>query len=203
MTDFNSKRYLTSSQVAELLMVSPITVRQWAQYGKIPSTTTLGGHRRFFPADVEKFARQRGMRLAGKPCPGLRVLVTDDDIAFASYLEERLRLQPEISEVEVANDGFEAGLKVEAFKPDIVLLDMMMPDLDGLSVCKKLKSTPANAGIRVIAMTGFYTAARASSIIAAGAETCLAKPFSRHELLAALGFENTSTKSPVNGIRTG
>lgn len=55
----SEKRYLTPNEVAEMLLVSPITVRQWAQRGLIRATTTPGGHRRFLKRDVESFARDR------------------------------------------------------------------------------------------------------------------------------------------------
>src|SRR5437868_972690 len=74
------KTHLTPNEVAELLMVNPVTVRQWAARGLLRSLTTPGGHRRFLLRDVEEFARSRGStpapRNSGRP---ERVLIVDDD----------------------------------------------------------------------------------------------------------------------------
>src|SRR6185312_12057904 len=80
MKKIRQKTHLTPNEVAELLMVNPVTVRQWAARGLLRSLTTPGGHRRFLLSDVEEFARSRGSasvpRGSGRPD---RVLVVDDD----------------------------------------------------------------------------------------------------------------------------
>ena len=60
-----NKAYLTPNEVAELLMVSPITVRSWAQKGLLVAKVTPGGHRRFLKSDVERFVRESGADQAG------------------------------------------------------------------------------------------------------------------------------------------
>ena len=77
---------------------------------------------------------------------------------------------------------------VESFKPDTVLLDLRMPGLDGFAVCRQLKTSPATAHIRVIAMTGYAPLESRAAIVEAGAEVCLAKPFTNDQLLGLLGL---------------
>lgn len=178
--------FFTPNEVAKLLMVSPITVRQWATKGALRAELTLGGHRRFLREEVERFARQHGMTLKLPGHAGAtRVLFVDDDRAFVGYLTELLSGHPEF-ETETAFDGFDAGGKVHAFKPDVVVIDLMMPDLDGFEVCRRIKDDPHTASIRVIAMTGYPSPENRERALAAGAAACLAKPIDAAKLMRLL-----------------
>lgn len=188
------KPYLTPNEAARLLMVAPVTLRAWATKGLLTAHTTAGGHRRFLRRDLAQFAASRGIRLmdtvtedgpAPAPADGQRVLVVDDDHRFAAFLRELLELNGVTAAL--AFDGFAAGRMIESFKPDTVLLDLRMPGLDGFAVCRQLKASPATRHIRVIAMTGYAPADSRSAIVEAGAELCLAKPFTNEHLLALLG----------------
>lgn len=183
------KKYLTPNEVAKLLMVSPITVRQWAQKGQLTAMTTPGGHRRFLQEDLLRFARQRGLALAIPDDSSQRVLIVDDHEVFARSLVEILEFTTPTITPELAYDGFEAGRKIQSFQPHIILLDLMMPGMNGFEVCKKLKDGPSTKAIRVIGMTGYFSAETKARIMAAGAESCLLKPFDRATLLAVIGVE--------------
>ena len=179
----DDKTYLTPSETAKILMVSPITVRAWAQKGLLPSETTLGGHRRFLRENVEQFAKQ------GKTPPPrneLRVLVVDDDKQVTGLLVEWLTGLDEPFIVSAAADGFETGSKVYSFEPDIVLLDLMMPKLDGFAVCRQIKADPDIRDIRVIGMTGYPSPENQKHILEAGAEACISKPLDFQLLLKLL-----------------
>ena len=80
--------WLTPNEVADLLMVSPVTVRQWAQKGLLEARTTPGGHRRFSIDAIRQFAIREGMssRLEGKA--GLSILVVDDDDRIRNLLKD-------------------------------------------------------------------------------------------------------------------
>ena len=134
-----SKKYFTPSEVAELLMVSPITVRLWSQKGELESVSTPGGHRRYLYKHIKSFANQRNLPLELDKTSGLRVLIVDDDQQFAHYLEELLEDTEGIKEIRVANDGFRAGTLIYTFEPHLVLLDLKMPHMDGFEVCDDLK----------------------------------------------------------------
>ena len=181
------KRFLTPTEVADMLLVSPITVRQWAQKGVLPARTTAGGHRRFSREAVQEFARKMGVSEVERNGEARRVLVVDDDRQLNGMLVELLRARGEHVEVDFAFDGFEAGSKVQAFRPHVVLLDIMMPGLDGFEVCRRLKSDVTTVHIKVVAMTGHYSPATAQRILAAGADQFLRKPFANDDVLAACG----------------
>ncbi len=185
----DTKKYLTPAEVADRMMVSPITVRQWAEKGWLPAVTTAGGHRRFAQDDVERLAQERGLPPLPVAKENLRVLVVDDDVQLAGFLRELISTTDEDAEVEISLDGFDAGQKVRTFLPQIVLLDLMMPGLDGFQVCASLKQDPATRNIRVIAMTGYPSPENIERIESAGAEACFAKPLNTKKLLAALGID--------------
>ncbi|MCR9279181.1 MAG: response regulator [Pseudomonadaceae bacterium] len=181
--------FLTPTEAARLLMVSPVTLRQWAQKGLINAKATVGGHRRFALADLEAFAAERGISLANAaPERGETLLIVDDDRQLNGYLTALFTTRVPGITIRNAYDGFEAGRQVSDFKPAVVLLDIMMPGIDGLQVCESLKATPATADIRVVGMTGHHSPELETRILAAGAEVLLRKPFEAAEAIEACGF---------------
>jgi excisionase family DNA binding protein len=185
---------LTPAEVAALLHVSPVTVRNWASRGELEALVTPGGHRRFSRAAVERFAAARGMVLRFPGGGPMRVLIVDDDKILAGLLDEVLREAG--AATQVAGNGFEAGLALLSFRPAVVLLDIMMPGLDGFAVCTRIKADPATRDIRVIAMTGYPTSDNVARIREAGAELCLAKPFDLDALTALLGLAPVEATAP-------
>lgn len=188
-----SKTYLTPKKAAAYLKVSTETVRQWAKTGRLPAETTLGGHRRFNIEDVERFAAT----LQGKSGESqeTRVLIVDDNEQYVGFVEELLKTFSEEIVIEKAFDGMEAVEQLEAFKPNIILLDLVMPNIEHIvEVCHNLKNNDATKDIRIIAITGFTSNVDSSvqNLIKAGAEAVLAKPFD-HNVLKDLILRSTSS----------
>jgi excisionase family DNA binding protein len=184
--EFKNKPYLTPFEVAQWMMVSPVTVRGWAQKGLLQAEVTPGGHRRFRYEEVERFARQ--WNPLGNKGP-LKVLIVDDDRAVLGFLKELLEGGTHPVVVETASDGFEAGRKAHIFSPDVVLLDLMMPGIKGTEVCRQLKQNPGLAPVRVIAMSGYLSAENEAQLLAAGADACLFKPIDTARLYKEMGLE--------------
>ena len=182
------KSYLTATKVAELLMVAPTTVRQWAEKGELNTLKSPDGHQRFLTVEVERFARSQGiiLNLAKSEVP--KILIVDDDAGVSSFLMELFEGVNGSVLAETARDGFSAGLKVRNFKPQIILLDLMMPGLDGFQVCRLLKSDPATELIRIIVMTGYASPENIENALLAGAEACINKPIDTENLLQRLGL---------------
>ncbi|MEZ5550474.1 MAG: response regulator [Pseudomonadales bacterium] len=193
MSDTTSGRdFLTPNEVATLLMVSPITVRQWAQKGILEAQTTAGGHRRFATSVVARFARDRGIKL-----PGVTesLLIVDDNRQFNTFLETLFATEIPGLPIHTAYDGFEAGRAVQQHKPTVVLLDVMMPGVDGIEVCRSLKNDPETKDIRVIAMTGYHSAELEKKMLSAGAQVLLKKPFPAEVVLRECGFREESASA--------
>lgn len=187
----SNKPYLTPNEAAALLMVAPATLRVWTDKGLLKAQTTAGGHRRFLRSEVESF--RQNCDKPREPAEvesrqAQRILIVDDEAPFARYLSSLLKGMRN-TETAAASDGFTAGHLVHTFRPDIVLLDLLMDGLDGFQVCRQIKSDSATRHIRIIAMSGYATPENIAQIIAAGAETCLDKPIDENRLLALLALE--------------
>lgn len=178
MNKDKKREYLTPTEAAELLLVSPVTVRQLAQKGDLPAKITPGGHRRFFIQDIENYARSKGIQIGGlnESDGQLKILIVDDDKQVRTLLVELFKAKVSESIVETASDGFEAGLKVFEFKPDVVILDFMMPGLNGIEVCRNIRNNKNHKHAKIIVITGYYSEENVNAIKEAGADACLAKP---------------------------
>jgi two-component system, cell cycle response regulator len=113
-----------------------------------------------------------------------RVLVVDDAPTNVKVLTAMLEYEHYV--VSTAADGFEALAKIEAEKPDIVLLNVMMPGLDGFETCRRIKADPATAHIPVVMITGLSDVGDRVRGFEAGADDFLTKPFTLLALTASV-----------------
>ncbi len=143
---------------------------------------TAGGHHRIDGDQLFEFImKSNDRRRIASPSRKLRTLVVDDDPQIQSYL---CRLLEDAGhEVQTSGDGFEAGLRVATFQPQLVILDIVMPNMNGLEVCRLLKAEPSTATIRVIAISGYHVATNERRALASGADSFIAKPINRQLLL--------------------
>lgn len=173
--EIKQQQILTPNQVAELLMVSPAAVRQWASRGELQALTTPGGHRRFKISDVVSFANNRGMSLHSQDDIAT-ILIVDDDEQFARMLQDILQNYDDGCSVHIATDGFQAGKLVHSMQPDLIFLDLRMPSMDGFETCQRIKADPQTEKIRIIGMSGSVTKQDETKILGLGAEACMTKP---------------------------
>jgi DNA-binding response OmpR family regulator len=114
-----------------------------------------------------------------------RVLIVDDEPNIVTSLE--FLLEDAGLQVQSAGNGQQALERVAAFHPDLVLLDVMMPLLNGYEVCQRLKSDPATRGIRVLMLSAKGCAAEVAKGLELGADAYMTKPFATRDLLAKVG----------------
>jgi len=198
MSDLKDKRYLTSVEIAKLMLVTTATVRQWAQKGKLPAQVTPGGHRRFHIKDVEAFAGSMGIDIyaqSGDKVP--RILVVDDDDNVRNFILDFLRVHVKNAELESAENGFVAGQKVIQFNPTIVVIDIMMPGISGIDVCKQIRENPPTKNSKIIAVTGYHSADNVKAVLEAGADECLMKPLDIALFREALGLADSTSKISI------
>jgi excisionase family DNA binding protein len=182
--------FLTPTEVADRLLIAPVTVRLWASKGLLPSVTTPGGHRRFRSQDVDAFiAKRRELAPAERNGPS-RILIIDDDPQYARYLAKLLAKKAPTVYVDVAYDGFSAGVKCEALRPDALTLDLHMPDIDGFEVCAMIRAQFGRKRPRIVALTGFPSEENKLRVLEAGADCCLGKTAPVEALLRELGVAN-------------
>ena len=112
--------------------------------------------------------------------PPSRILIADDNIQNCELLDAHL--EAENYETFMAHDGMETLEKVAECKPDLVLLDIMMPKLSGYEVCQKLKSDPETANIPILVVTALHEKKKKKKAVKSGCDDFLSKPINSIEL---------------------
>ncbi|MGZ3406199.1 MAG: response regulator [Polyangia bacterium] len=193
MTEQNlhAERLLTSHEVGDLLQVNPSSVKKWVNEGRIAAFRTPGGHRRIRVADLVDFLNRHAMPIPRPLVASVskkRLLIVDDDPIHLRALERRIRPHRARVQVEVTQNGIDALVMVGSFKPDLIVLDVYMPDLDGVEVCRRLKMKAETRHIGVIVTSAHLTKAVEENALEAGALTCVPKPMDLKVLLEQLGL---------------
>ena len=175
---------LTVSQAGKYCNVSPKTVINWIDAGHIKAYKTVGGHRRIKKEDLDKFLKERGMPLPEEPRSEERkkILVVDDDRIIVETIVQALEEDEYGYEMISAADGFEAGLQVSHFKPDLLILDIMMPDINGYEVCQKIKSNPETRDTKIIVLSAYLDDEAFKRMKEYGADACFSKPLPLEQL---------------------
>ena len=135
--------------------------------------------------DLVRFLREHNMpippELDSRPAC---VLVVDDEPAITKLLARAIKSAlPEVEVIE-ANDGFRAGGLVATLRPEVVILDLRMPGMDGFEVCKLIKSQEATRHAHVLAITAYPSQESERTILACGAKVCLAKPLDMEAMIS-------------------
>jgi CheY-like chemotaxis protein len=172
--------------VARVCHVTPPTVGRWIEEGLLPSFTTGGGHRRVWDEDLRAFLLAHNIPLPADllPLDPLRVLVVDDEPRLRQMMLRALKTAYPTAEFHEAEDGFDAGRKISELLPALVVLDVMLPGMDGLKVCENVKKDARLKNIRILVITGTLIDASRKSWASAGADGFLAKPFRPEALLS-------------------
>ena len=175
----NKNETLTPQQAAELCGVNRTTMRRWLLDDAIPHTVTPGGWRRIAPRDLSRFMRDHGIPQPAwlDPGPG-RVLLVDDEPLVATALRRILHRMDKNLDVRVVNGGFGAGVMALSHQPHVMVLDLVMPGVDGFEVFHWVKAEPRLAGMAVVVLNGHLDAAKRERLFALGAKACLDKPVS-------------------------
>lgn len=179
--------FYTIPQAANICAVCRTTMWRWVKSGKLKSFLTPGGRHTIRKEDLKAFINDRMQHLPiAESSQKNKILIVDDDPAIQKLLNKMLSNNG--YSIEIASDGFEAGFKTIQFKPDLMILDLFMPGMDGFEVCKQIKNNSTTSHIKIIAFTGYDTPENKDRIIQAGADGYLAKPVERAVLLKNVGY---------------
>jgi len=171
------KNTLSTFSVARLLEVAVGSVSNWIDAGQLKAGRTPGGHRRVAKEDLIAFLRRQQLPIPPELMESpRRVLVVDDEPAVTKWIAEEIKARHPEFEVLEANDGYSAGEIVASCRPDVVVLDLRMPGLDGFEVCRRIKSRKDTEDTAVIAITAHHSNNTRRRILESGARTYLTKP---------------------------
>ncbi|RJQ78929.1 MAG: response regulator [Desulfobacteraceae bacterium] len=169
---------LTVYKASQLCKVSSKSIINWIEAGHIKAYKTVGGHRRIKLDDLETFMKRQGIPVPNHTPANAnkRILVVDDDPIIVETIVQALEEDEFDYEVISAADGFEAGLQVNHFKPDLIILDIMMPDIKGNEVCRKIKSNPETKHTKIIVLSAYLDDDKFTEMKSYGADMCFSKP---------------------------
>ncbi len=168
----------TVFQASKYCNVSPKTIINWIDAGHIEAYRTVGGHRRIKKAHLEAFMKKQGIPIPEEELPDerKRILIVDDDEIIVETIVQALEEEEYDYEIISAADGFEAGLQVNHFKPHLIILDIMMPDIKGSEVCKKIKSDENTKDTKIIVLSAYLDEEKFRKMKEYGADLCFSKP---------------------------
>lgn len=177
---------LTVFKASKYCNVSPKTIINWVEAGHIKAYKTVGGHRRINKTDLEDFMRKQGIPIPEEDLDEgrRRILVVDDDPIIVETIVQALEEDEHDYDVISASDGFEAGIQVNHFKPHLLILDIMMPDIKGYEVCKKIKSDKETKDTKIIVLSAYLDEEKFKKMKENGADVCFSKPLPLPQLKA-------------------
>ena len=180
------KDIFTVFQASKYCNVSPKTIINWIEAGHIEAYKTVGGHRRIKIADLGNFMKKQGIPIPEEEFGSerKRLLIVDDDEIIVETIVQALEEEEYDYEIISASDGFEAGLQVNHFKPHLVILDIMMPDIKGYEVCRKIKSDEQTKDTKIIVLSAYLDEEKFKKMKEYGADLCFSKPLPLPQLKA-------------------
>jgi excisionase family DNA binding protein len=171
-------KYYTTFQASRLLGVSLPTVVNYIKSGILKAHKTPGGHRRISEHALVAFAAEYDMPLTPEITERRgphRILWVDDDPDFLELAQEMLRAETSW-EIRAVESGFQAGMAVASWKPDLVLMDLEMPNMDGFAALEEIRNDDDRPGLPVIACTGLRGGDLSERIETSGFSGCIQKP---------------------------
>lgn len=176
------KQVFTTGEAAEVCKVSQQTIIRCFDSGRLSGFRVPGSRFRRIPrAELVRFMRANEIPLDALGDDRKRVLVVDDDPQLLAIVRETLGESR--FEVRTASNGYDAGILTEQFRPDLILLDFMLPDINGSVVCERIRNNPEYVGTRIVFVSGVADQSDVSKLLARGADAFVAKPFRAEELL--------------------
>jgi excisionase family DNA binding protein len=172
--------WLTLGQAATYVGVAQSTMRKWTDSGRVSSFKTPGGHRRYRRSDLDQFLDRSG-RGNSSSTDGPLVLIVDDDEKLREYV--RVNLEAEgylVREAGSAHEGLEA---LDDEPPDLILLDVMMPQVDGWEMLRRVQEKHGVGAIPVIMFSGKVDERSAAEAASRGAQAFIGKPFDPRALI--------------------
>ncbi len=176
---------ISVTEAAKLCKVTRATIWRWIKSGLLNAGVTAGGHYRITSKDLQNLIKSKNMTFSCRTdIDKYKILVVDDDPSVRNLLGKSLARKG--YDVAYASDGFEAGVKTIKFEPNIVILDLFMPKMDGFEVCHQLKKNSDTSSIKIIAISGYESKENKERILSCGADRFFVKPVDIKALISEI-----------------
>ena len=191
------KTVFTTGEAAKICKVSQQTIIRCFDNGQLKGFRVPGSRFRRIPREaLYKFMKDNKIPTDALESGKRKVLLVDDD---ADLVELMTRVIEEDGrfEVRIASNGFDAGMMVKEYRPDLIVLDVMLPDINGKEVCHRVRADTTLEDVRILCISGMIEEDKIQELRLAGADKFLHKPFDIEELIdemcALLEIEPAST----------
>ncbi len=180
---YMDKQVFTTGEVAEVCKVSQQTIIRCFDSGKLQGFRVPGSKFRRIPRDsLLRFMKENDIPLDLIERGARRILIVDDDPEIVEILQDVLTRDGRF-EVKSTTTGYEAGILTQSFNPDLILLDYLLPDINGNVICKTIRDNPAFSGMKIIFVSGVVNPDEIDQLTKAGADDFIKKPFNVDSLI--------------------
>ena len=177
------KTVFTTGEAAKICKVSQQTVIRCFDSGQLKGFRVPGSRFRRIPREhLFAFMRENGIPTDALESGKRKILVVDDDVELVELITDVLERDGRF-EVRSVNNGFDAGMMVKDYKPDLIVLDVMLPDINGKEVCQRVRSDKAMDSVQIICISGMVEEDKVAGLRQAGANDFMRKPFEVDRLI--------------------
>ncbi|MEL6898731.1 MAG: response regulator [Planctomycetota bacterium] len=179
----STKTVFTTGEAAKICKVSQQTIIRCFDNGTLKGFRVPGSKFRRIPRDkLFAFMKENGIPTDALESGKKKLLIVDDDEDLVELISEGFNRDGRF-EIRTANNGFAAGMGVKEFRPDLVVLDVMLPDINGKEVCQRIRTDPATDTVKVLCISGMVEMDKVQSLVDAGANDFMQKPFAVEDLV--------------------
>ena len=179
----STKTVFTTGEAAKICKVSQQTIIRCFDNGTLKGFRVPGSRFRRIPRDqLFAFMKDNGIPTDALESGKRKVLIVDDDESLVELLVDAFERDGRF-EIRTANNGFDAGMQVKEFRPDLVVLDVMLPDINGKEVCQRVRSDNTLEAVKIICISGMVEQDKIDDLRASGANDFMNKPFAVDQLL--------------------
>ena len=177
------KAVYTTGEAAEICRLSQQTIIRCFDSGQLQGFRVPGSKFRRIPRDLlVKFMEDNKLPTDGLRNGKIRVLVVDDEPQVTELFADAMKTDGRF-EVAIAHTGYDAGVMTQEFEPDIVVLDYMLPDVNGNVVCRTIRENPELTGIKILIISGMVDPGEVEGLMKAGADDFIKKPFNIQKVI--------------------
>lgn len=181
-----AKQVFTTGEAAQVCKVSQQTIIRCFDAGRLQGFRVPGSRFRRIPrAELIRFMKANDIPTDLLEGSRRRLLVVDDDPEILQVFSEVLS-DDDRFEVKTASTGYDAGILTEQFKPHLILLDYMLPDINGNVVCSRIRQKPDLADTKIVIVSGVVNRDEIEGLLRSGANEFIKKPFRLEDLLKTI-----------------
>lgn len=177
------KTVFTTGEAAKICKVSQQTIIRCFDNGSLKGFRVPGSKFRRIPREqLYLFMKDNKIPTDALEDGKKKLLIVDDDQDLVDLMQDGFRRDGHF-EIRTANNGFDAGMGVKEFRPDLVVLDVMLPDINGKEVCQRVRSDPSMDAVKILCISGMVEHSKVDALKAAGANDFMQKPFAIEDLV--------------------